>query len=256
LVTGAVGHIGRAFCRFYGDAYRLRLADRQAPSPEITGHTVHLADLSDYAATRPLMDGIDAVVHLAADTRGAAPWPSVLPNNIEATYNVFEAAREAGVRKVVYASTHHTCGYALAEAGACGTPGQPAAPVRPDSLYAVSKVFGEALGRYYTDRFGLSVICLRIGSCHGGDEEAGQRRRVRGMRSDPPHFPYGGEQQVGIWISNRDMAQLIHRSLKAPVRYGIYYAASDNQPVVLDISRAKADLGYAPQDRVQDLSDA
>jgi nucleoside-diphosphate-sugar epimerase len=198
------------------------------------------------------MSGIDAVVHLAADTRIFAPWASVLSNNIEATYNVFEAARQSGVRKIVFASSHHACGYALSEKGACGREG--AAPVRPDGLYGVSKVFGEALGRLYADRYGISVICLRIGWCHGEDDPAAQRAMVHRMREKHPKLPYGGREQVGLWISSRDMAQLIHRSLQADVVYGVYYAASDNAPAVLDISRARKELGYEPQDRVNDYT--
>jgi len=257
LVTGAAGHVGQAFRRFYGDpaesGYRLRLTDRVAEIPASSGQEVVVAELTDYDAVLAAMACVDAVVHLAADTRGAAPWTSVLPNNIEATYHVFEAAREAGVGKVVYASTHHVCGYALGEDGACGTPGLPTAPIRPDSLYAVSKAFAEALGRHYVDRFGMSVICLRIGSCHGGDEVECQRPRARRMRESGAGFPYGGREHAGIWISNRDMAQLIHRSLEADVAYGIYYGASGNTPPVLDVSLAREELGYVPQDDVGEL---
>ncbi|MCJ7550590.1 MAG: NAD(P)-dependent oxidoreductase [Anaerolineae bacterium] len=257
LVTGAAGHVGQAFRRYYGDpaesGYRLRLTDRVAEIPAGPGQDVVVAELTDYDAVLAATVGVDAVVHLAADTRGAAPWGSVLPNNIEATYHVFEAAREAGVGKVVYASTHHVCGYALGEDGACGTPGLPAAPVRPDSLYAVSKAFAEALGRYYVDRFGMSVICLRIGSCHGGDDAGSQRPRARRMRESCAGFPYGGREHAGIWISNRDMAQLIHRSLEADVAYGIYYGASGNTPPVLDVRPAREQLGYEPQDDVSEL---
>lgn len=257
LVTGAAGHVGQAFRRYYGDparsGYRLRLTDRVADIPADPGQGVVVADLTDYTAVLAAITGVAAVVHLAADTRGSAPWASVLPNNIEATYNVFEAAREAGVHKVVYASTHHVCGIALGEDGACGTPGLPAAPIRPDSLYAVSKAFAEALGRYHADRFGMSVICLRIGSCHGGDDAESQRLRARRMREGSAGLPYGGRERAGIWISNRDMAQLIHRSLEADVAYGIYYGASGNTPPVLDVSRARDELGYVPQDDVGEL---
>jgi nucleoside-diphosphate-sugar epimerase len=256
LVTGAAGHIGQAFRRFYGDpefsGYRLRLTDRSTPIPAEADQETIAAELTDYEAVLQATQGCDAVVHLAADTRGSAPWASVLPNNIEATYNVYEAARACGVSRVVYASTHHTCGYALGEFGVCGSNKADPLPIRPDSLYAVSKVFGEALGRHYMDAYGLSVICLRIGWCHGGDDEAAQRQMVEQMKVPRSNFPYGVEAQIGLWISNRDMAQLIDRSLRANIAYGVYYAASDNAPTILDISSAKLDLGYAPKDRVQD----
>ena len=257
LVTGAAGHVGQAFRRFYGDpkiaGYRMRLTDRVRDIPRDSGQEAAVVELTDYDAVLDAMAGASAVVHLAADTRGSAPWESVLPNNIVATRNVFEAARRAGVGKVVFASTHHVCGYALGEAGACGTPGLPPLPIRPDSHYAVSKAFGEALGRLYCDEHGMSVICLRIGSCHGGDDAASQRERARWMREGADRFPYGGREHAGIWISNRDMAQLIHRSLLADVRFGIYYGASANTPVVLDVTPAREELGYEPQDDVSDL---
>jgi nucleoside-diphosphate-sugar epimerase len=259
LVTGAAGHVGQVFRRYYGDpdksGYQLRLTDRVDVIQADPGQVVVVAELTDYKAVLAAMVGVDAVVHLAADTRGSAPWASVLPNNIDATYNVFEAAREAGVRRIVYASTHHVCGYALGEDGACGTPGLSAVPIRPDSLYAVSKAFAEALARHYVDRFGLSVICLRIGSCHGGDDAESQRSRAQRMRESGAGFPYGGREHAGIWISNRDMAQLIYRSLETDVAYGIYYGASGNTPVVLDINRARDELGYVPQDDVSELLD-
>ena len=153
------------------------------------------------------------------------------------------------------------CGYALAEHGAVGrgAPG-PEAPVCPDGLYGVSKVFGEALGRLYADRHGLSVICLRIGWCHGAPTRGAQRAMVARMGASVfQGLPYTTKEQVGLWISPRDMAQLIHCSLQADVQFGIYYAASDNVlpdgTVVLDIDPAKADLGYRPQDRVQAMLD-
>jgi nucleoside-diphosphate-sugar epimerase len=213
-------------------------------------HEVAILDLTDFDGVLSAMADIDAVVHLAADTRIFAPWESVLHNNIEATYNVFEASRRRGVRKVVFASSHHACGYALGETGRCGAEDQP--PVRPDGLYGVSKVFGEALGRLYADRYGISVICLRIGWCHGDDDRASQRAMVRRMQRKHPRLPYGGREQVGLWISSRDMAQLLHRSLQADVPYGVYYAASDNVPATLDVSKAAEELGYRPEDRVND----
>jgi nucleoside-diphosphate-sugar epimerase len=256
LVTGGAGHIGQLFLHHYGDRYRLRLTDRtEIPVPDGEAETV-VADLADFDAVMAAMDGVDGVVHLAADTRIFAPWDSVLPNNLAGTYHVFEAARRRGVRKVVYASSHHACGYALGEAGACGAPAGEDAPVRPDGLYGVSKVFGEALGRLYADRHGLSVVCLRIGWCHGAETDAAQADMVDVMKVSNSKLPYGGREQVGLWISGRDMTQLIHRGLQAAVDYGIYYAASDNDPTILDITRAREELGYAPQDSVNEYLEA
>ncbi|MDH5795501.1 MAG: NAD(P)-dependent oxidoreductase [Candidatus Bathyarchaeota archaeon] len=191
------------------------------------------------------MKGAEAVVHLAADARVSASWNSVLKRNIIGTYNVFEAARRSGVRKVVFASSNHACGFSVKESDLVG----PDAPVRPDSLYGVSKVFGEALGRYYSDRFGLSVICLRIGFVRSRELGTFFREILSGERTDTV---CPGEKLAAMWISGRDVAQLIHRSLETDLKFGIFYGTSDNTPAVLDISDAKQELGYEPQDRLED----
>jgi len=192
---------------------------------------------------------VHTVVHLGADSSAHAPWASVLPNNIVATYNVLEAACACGVKKVVLASSHHASAGAVRESGLAGLD----VPVRPDTLYGVSKAIGEVLGRYYADQRGMSVICLRIGSCHGSDDPREQRRLLQDLVRKTRHFPYDRpEQNAGMWISNRDMAQLVQRSLESECRFGIFYGTSDNYPVVFDLTDTKAKLGYAPQDRVQD----
>ncbi|MEM2876170.1 MAG: NAD(P)-dependent oxidoreductase, partial [Candidatus Bathyarchaeia archaeon] len=158
LLTGASGRVGRAFREAYRGFYSLRLMCHQR-SIEPSGYEeVVQADITDLNSVLKAAEGMEAVVHLAADPRVEAPWDSILNLNIIGTYNVFEAARRCGVKKVVFASSNHACGFAVEESDLVG----PDTPVRPDSLYGVSKVFGEALGRYYSDRFGLSVICLRI----------------------------------------------------------------------------------------------
>ena len=247
LVTGAQGHIGKMFTRRYADRYQLRLMDRQEISEVPSGAQAIMADITDTDAVMAGMDGIDAVVHLAGDPSPRASWDSVLANNIGGTRTVFEAARQQGVKRVVYASSSHTCAEHVLEFGAVG----PSAPIRPDSIYGVSKVFGEALARYYSDKHGLSAICLRIGGCHGSDEVEAQRQMLTRMLSSDHAFPYKAWQNVSIWISNRDVAQLIYRSIEADIQFGIFYGASDNQPAVLDISEAKRRLGYTPEDSAQ-----
>ena len=192
------------------------------------------------------MKDIEAVVHLAADPKVNASWNSVLELNIIGTYNVFEAARASGVKKVVFASSNHACGFAILESNLVG----PDAPIRPDSLYGVSKVFGEALGRYYSDKFGLSVICLRIGSCPGLEDPTHLfRELLSGKRVHPIYPP---KKTISMWISNRDIAQLIHRSLETDLRFGIFYGVSNNTPRIFDLSETKEKLGYNPQDNAQD----
>ena len=169
LVTGGSGRLGRMFLRHTGDRYTLCLTYNSHPF-EAPGHEVIQLDVKDLNSVLRAMQGVEAVVHFAADSAGRGPWESMLPNNIVGTYHVFEAARQAGVSRVIYASSNHAAGYAVKE----GFPVGPDAPVRPDSRYGVTKCFAEALGRFYHDRYGMQVICLRIGTCpvglYAGDE--------------------------------------------------------------------------------------
>jgi nucleoside-diphosphate-sugar epimerase len=246
LLTGASGHIGQVFLRYYGDQYVMRLAYNTHPIDAPSGHEAIRMDLTQFDQVLAAASGMQAIVHMGADSRGRAPWESVLQNNIVGTYNVYEAARQAGVDRVVYASSNHAAGYAVRDEGIPVT----GAPIRPDSLYGVSKCFGESLGRYYHDHHGLGVICLRIGSCHQLDDPDAERKRMQAAVSRASSFPYVGRQYAAMWISNRDMAQLIHRSLVTERSYGIYYGISDNDPPMFDLTGALEELGYEPQDDV------
>jgi uronate dehydrogenase len=162
-------------------------------------------------------------VHLAANPSTRASFEETLRTNIVGTYHVFEAARQEGVGRVVFASTNHVTGM-YERAGALVLPNL---PPRPDSYYGVSKAYGELLGRYYHDLYGLAVICLRIGSF------LPQPRDVRGLST---------------WLSPRDMVQLVWRSLEASVTYGVYYGISGNSRRRWDITNAREELGYDPED--------
>lgn len=242
LVTGIAGGIGGIVRRDLGSKYELSGLDRVP----VEGVESHVADLADREAMRPAFDGVGTVVHLAADGSGSAAWESVLPNNIVGTYNVLEACREAGVRRVVFASTNHVVGYypekddpykAVFE----GRIDEVARPIpqlttdllRPDCLYGVSKTFGEAIGRLYFDKYGISFIALRIGGVLM--EEGWQRRSYPGL---------------AMWLSHRDAAQLIERSIDAPqsVGYQIVYGMSGNSLRIHEIETAQSVLGYRPQD--------
>ena len=203
------------------------------------------ADVADFEAIRPAFEGQDVVVHLAADPSPTAPWESVLRSNIIGTYNVFEASRQAGVKRVVFASTNHTVGYyplkqdpykAIYD-GRLGEVRRPfpligIEAVRPDGYYGVSKVFGEALGSYYHDAFGISVINLRIGWV---------------MKSDDPTT---SPPALSLWLSHRDCAQVIQKAIDAPpsVGFATLYAMSDNKLLIWDLEPTKRVLGYEPED--------
>lgn len=229
LVTGAAGRIGEAIVPYLRRDYSLRLMfHHKLVSPEADDEVV-AANLTSFAEAQAACQGVTAVVHLAADPTNRAPWESVLSANIVSTYNVFEAARLAGVRKVVFASTNHVSGWYEHE----GLYTTPDLPVRPDSLYGTSKAFGEALGRYYSDAFGLAVVCLRIGS----------------FLPKPTSV-----RALSTWLSYRDCAQLVLRSLAAEVRFGIFYGISRNRRRYWDISSAETILGYRPEDDAEEFA--
>ena len=252
LVTGAEGTIGTAVREHLGERYELvslTLTPQAFPS--------HVADITDLAAIRPAFEGVDAVVHLAASPAVETPWEEILPNNLVGTYNVYDAARQAGVGAVVFASSNHAIGmYELDGAPEIYELDDPrvydhTVEVRPDSLYGVSKVYGEALGRYYADRHGLRVFCLRIGAVRAGDDPLAPEV----LASSPALLDLPTEEQRrkrmrAVWLSRRDCAQLIGRCLDADhVRWAVVYGISDNPRQFWDLSQAREVLGYAPQDR-------
>lgn len=225
LVTGAAGDIGRVLREGLRGRYDLlRLSDRAAMAPAQAGEETAVADLTDMAAVAALMEGIEAVVHLGGHA-GEADWPTILANNIGATFNVFEAARLAGVRRVVFASSNHVVGFHPRSRTLRSD-----APHRPDTRYGLSKAFGEDLGRLYADKHAMEVVCLRIGSF---------QERPRETR------------QLSTWISHGDMVRLVITALAASdVRFEVLYGVSRNSRSFWDNRRAYA-LGYEPEDNAE-----
>lgn len=198
----------------------------------------HLADVADYDALRPAFDGIDSVIHLAGASEVDSTWEDVLQANIVGTRNVFAAAADAGVAQVVYASSTHAVAMHEREAAPQVYDIEDArvfdesVPLRPDSLYGASKAFGEVLGRFYSERHGLRVICVRIGWVNNG------------------RLPQGGSRRAAaLWLSDDDCVQLFRRALEADdVRYAIVYGTSDNARQIWDLSSARRLLGFDPRD--------
>jgi nucleoside-diphosphate-sugar epimerase len=183
LITGMSGLIGGAVRKQLDGKYRLAALNRSA----IPGVECHRADIADLRAIRPAFDGVDVVVHLAAASSGAAGWDDVLRHNVTGTYNVFEAARQAGVKRVVFASSGATItGYEREPPLAAVVGGRydevvsfpvltHETPTRPITLYGCSKVWGETLARYYVDVHGLSAVCVRIGHVSAEDRPLNPR---------------------------------------------------------------------------------
>ena len=229
LITGAAGNIGRVLRRGLAGLYDLlRLADIAPQAPAAPGEECVALDVGDLAATIDACHGIDCVVHLAGipvEPEQNA-WAQLLPVNIVGTYNVFEAARRAGVKRIVFASSNHVVGFYRREVAVDAN-----AVARPDSFYGVSKVFGEALGRLYADKHGLSVACLRIGSFRERPED---------------------RRQLATWISQRDGVQLFRRCIDAPAfHFLVAYGVSDNAGSFWSNSGLEW-LGYRPEDKAED----
>jgi uronate dehydrogenase len=230
LITGAAGGIGSCLRAGLAGAYPLiRLTDIRPLSPAVNGEECVVTDLTDLVALKSLMAGIDCVVHMGGVPR-EAPWEAILPANIVGAWNVFEAARLAAVKRIVFASSNHVVGYYRSNM----TVGVDEPP-RPDSRYGASKVFGEALGRLYADKHGMSIACLRIGSFRERPEDA---------------------RQLATWISPRDMVQLVRRCIDAPdYRYLVLYGVSNNSRARWQNPHAVR-IGYAPQDNAEDYAAA
>lgn len=231
LITGATGDVGSAMRPYLQDEYHLRLQYRQRPIVNLAAYEESVqGDIEDFDAVMRMVEGVDTIVHLAAERSSFAEWEAVRGPNIDGTYNVFEAARRAGVSKVIFASSNHAMGMYDSEKA---WPIFPEQPVRPDGYYGVSKAFGEALARYYADAFGMSMICLRIG-----------------WVLDRPH----NEMSLRMWLSPRDLGQLVRCSIETSQQFGLYYGVSNNQRRKWDIENVRRELGYAPVDDSEDFA--
>ena len=251
LFTGGSGEIGKVFARLASPKYKLRLTYHSHPI-ESDVHEVVQMDLTDLESVRAAMQGVDSVVHMGADSSARAPWESILDNNLIGTYNLYEAARLEGVRRVVFGSSNWACAFHIAKHGRVG----PDTPVRPSTLYGVSKCFGEALASHYYDTYGLSVICLRIGRSHDASDEGPTAEELARMsRITADWQPYEGDLWLKLWVSNRDMTQLIERGLETECGFGVFLACSDNQPAVYDLSETKRVLGFQPVHGIQQFWD-
>ena len=218
LVTGAAGIIGSALrARLPDYGWTLRCVDREA------AEGVQYADVTSRPDLDEVVPGASAIVHLAGQPT-EAPWPVIRTSNFDATFEVFEAARRHGVDRVVYASSNHAVGFTPHEADA-----QLPADLAPrsDTLYGVSKVFGEALGRYYADRYGLKVACLRIGTF---------AERPTDLRA------------LSTWLSPDDCARLIDACLRAEaLEFALLWGISANTRRSWSLAAGEA-LGYFPVD--------
>jgi nucleoside-diphosphate-sugar epimerase len=240
LITGAAGLIGGVLRDGLADAYLIKGLDRR----RVRDRRIKRADVTNRRKLAHLFDGAEAIIDLATAASLRVGWDDVL-RDCRGRVNVLEAARASGAGRYILASSNHVTGlyefehpYADIIAGAYGgldpnaTPLiGPTSPLRPDGPYAVGKAFGEAVSKYYSDRYGLSCICLRIGSVN---------------RSDRPNEP----RDYATLLTHRDLVHIVDCALRAPqeLRYAVYYGVSANRWRFWDIANAREEIGFEPQD--------
>lgn len=247
-ITGAAGHIGQTLIAGLPEKYKLTLFDCREINLELPRKFKSVkVDFAQAEQVKGLFQGLEVVIHLAADADTEASWESVLKNNIMATYHVFEEARQAGVKKIIFASTHHvqhdyvgktpmsldpfyvrTMGYIRLDD-----------PPAPDSLYAISKLFGENLGWHYSRKFGIQFIGLRIGSTFPED--------------DPSIFKGTPEEEHrrAMFLSKRDCVSAFIRALEVNANFLLAYVTSHNDRRVFDLTETREKLGFHPVDNAE-----
>ncbi len=237
LVTGAAGRIGGYFAANSHSKYDLRLMvrgdEKGIEKLREFGEVVE-ADLADLEKLKEHCADVDTVVHMAGDPDPSALWQDLLNANIIGVYDMFVAAKAAGCRRVIHASSiHAVSGYPP------DVQVKTSEPVNPGDLYGVSKCFGEALGRYMAEKEGLSVIALRIGAFQ--PLEAAREEKAIGM--------------LDAFVSQRDLNQLIERCIDVEnLQFAIFHGLSNNRFKRLDISDARELVGYEPQDDTTELN--
>jgi len=230
LVTGAAGRIGSFFAEKTSRHYSLRLMVAEGDeTDEIRDFgEIVTGDLLDLDRMKELCRDIDTVVHLAADPSPSATWESVVGANITGTYHTFVAAKAAGCRRVIHASSiHAVSGYPT------DMQVKTSDPVNPGDLYGVSKCFGEAMSRYMAEKQDVSAITVRIGAF---------QPRAAGAEPD-------NAAMLDAFASRRDLVQLLTKAIEADhIQFAIFHGISNNRYKRLDITDARQLLGYDPQD--------
>lgn len=245
LVTGMSGLIGSAIKDAFANDFSLSALNRR----NIPGIPTTRADLVAFDEIRSAFEGIDTVVHLAAKIDDSYGWDALHATNVVGTRNVFEAAHQAGVKRVVFASSGATvAGWELVEPykslveGRYGALPREIAPidesmaVRPRNLYAATKVWGEAIARHYADNHGVEAVCLRIGYANADDRPVNAR-------------------QYSVWNSQRDVVQAFRRALEVDLaeRCDTFFILSNNRYGYRSLARARRLLGFEPLDAAEDF---
>jgi uronate dehydrogenase len=227
LITGAAGDVGSYLRQELAGKYKLRLSDKRSVKAGKAEKYIK-ADISKMADALKITKGVDAIVHLGGYSV-EGPWEAIHKANIVGCYNIFEAARKNKVKRILFATSNHAVGFYRRDQTI-----DHRVYIKPDGRYGVSKVFGEALGSLYADKYGLEVFLMRIGNVN---RQPLDKRRL------------------SIWISPRDIAQLVSIGIDHPdIRFEIVYGVSGNKRSWYDNSNAER-LGYRPQDNSEQYAE-
>ena len=240
VITGLSGNIGHILYAGLKGKWEISGIDLK-DSPELP---VKVGDIRNYNSLENVFQGSYAVIHLAANAYAGADWETIIEPNIIGTQNVFSAAWESGVKKIIFASSNHVTGlYEKDEPYRSIITGRydnlnpsdiplidHTAPVRPDGYYGISKVFGEALGRYYSDEYGIQVFCIRLGSVSRNDR------------------PFDVRQYATLFM-HADLIKLFEKCLEnKTVKFGVFYGVSNNTWKFWDTEYIKDCLGWKPEE--------
>lgn len=219
LMTGSAGDVGRILVDRMKDDHEIRGFDLK-PTPALDD--AHVGNLSDFDAVKAVVEGVDAVIHLGGIAGGPGPWEDFLPSNFIGTYNVYEAARQCGVKRIAYAS----------RAGLLAPyPKEMQRTVDmyplPTSVYSVSKAFGEQMGFMYASQHDMEVVCIRIGNLN--------------VDRDQPEHPHH--------LSHGDAVRVFEQAVTHPgVSFEIVFGVSDSNWPMYDLDHGRESIGYLPQD--------
>ncbi len=227
LITGAAGDVGTHLRRELAGRYVLKVSDLRSVKKVNRAEKFARADISKFADALRITKAVDAIVHLGGYSV-EGPWKGILNANIIGCHNMFEAARINGVKRIIFPTSNHATGFYRRDQVI-----DHRVYPRPDGRYGVSKVFGEALGSLYADKYGMQVFCIRIGN-------------VNPVPID--------KRRLSIWLSPRDLAQLVTIGIEHPdIRFEIVYGVSRNTRSWYDNSNAYR-LGYRPLDDAEDYA--
>lgn len=232
LITGATGDVGKLLCDILSESgYEILTSARH--KPDGWKHPFVELDITNLETFIETTKGVSTVIHLAGQREPDAGFEDLVGPNIRGVYNAFEAARQSGVERVIFASSVNVANgpsqkHPILDEVIC-----------PSSLYGASKAFGEATARYFSDVHGLSCFSLRMGWTLPFEE-------AKKHLSNPPMDQL---YALKVFLSIEDFTQLLELIIEAPkeLKFGIFNALSDNRQKLLDISKAKTELGYKPK---------